>query len=185
MPRPVYSCSNASLNQVQRPASLSWIFFISCARTHLKKGSEVFFIALLCEREYFSTCIISCPGRCRWAISSHAWYTSVLLIRIFLVVVYSMIEFFVWIIIIINIHIFSIQRPVYHTWCFSNVCPVQDTVTGFLLAGVGHRTVNTTNFLVVKQGETFWPYRDLIPLQNVYRSRCIIVCVHICVMVFR
>lgn len=31
--------------------------------------------------------------------------------------------------------------------------PRQDTVTGFLLAGVGHRTVNTTNFLVVKQGE--------------------------------
>ena len=29
----------------------------------------------------------------------------------------------------------------------------QDTVTGFLLAGVGHRTVNTTNFLVVKNGE--------------------------------
>lgn len=30
----------------------------------------------------------------------------------------------------------------------------EDTVTGFLLAGVGHRTVNTTNFLVVKQDTT-------------------------------
>eukprot|EP00752_Nemacystus_decipiens_P005029 g4569.t1 len=30
----------------------------------------------------------------------------------------------------------------------------EDTVTGFLLAGVGHRTVNTTNFLVVKNDTT-------------------------------
>ena len=28
----------------------------------------------------------------------------------------------------------------------------QDTVTGFLLAGVGHRTAEKTNFLVVKPG---------------------------------
>ncbi len=27
----------------------------------------------------------------------------------------------------------------------------QDTVTGFLLAGVGHRTADSTNFLIVKQ----------------------------------
>lgn len=36
---------------------------------------------------------------------------------------------------------------------FGWVAGAQDTVTGFLLAGVGHRTVNTTNFLVVKGGE--------------------------------
>jgi V-type H+-transporting ATPase subunit F len=29
----------------------------------------------------------------------------------------------------------------------------EDTVTGFLLAGVGHRTVDGQNFLIVKQGE--------------------------------
>lgn len=28
----------------------------------------------------------------------------------------------------------------------------EDTVVGFLLAGVGHRTVEGQNFLVVKQG---------------------------------
>jgi V-type H+-transporting ATPase subunit F len=28
---------------------------------------------------------------------------------------------------------------------------LQDTVTGFLLAGVGHRTANGSNFLIVKQ----------------------------------
>ena len=27
----------------------------------------------------------------------------------------------------------------------------QDTVTGFLLAGIGHRTADSTNFLTVKQ----------------------------------
>lgn len=42
-----------------------------------------------------------------------------------------------------------------------NICPsgtfstptkmVQDTVTGFLLAGVGHRTADSCNFLTVKQ----------------------------------
>ena len=29
---------------------------------------------------------------------------------------------------------------------------IQDTVTGFLLAGIGHRTVDGQNFLIVKQG---------------------------------
>jgi hypothetical protein len=29
----------------------------------------------------------------------------------------------------------------------------QDTVTGFLLAGVGHRTAEKSNFLVVKPGK--------------------------------
>ena len=29
----------------------------------------------------------------------------------------------------------------------------EDTVTGFLLAGVGHRTVEGQNFLVVKPGD--------------------------------
>lgn len=29
----------------------------------------------------------------------------------------------------------------------------EDTVTGFLLAGVGHRTMEGANFLVVKNGE--------------------------------
>ena len=28
----------------------------------------------------------------------------------------------------------------------------EDTVTGFLLAGVGHRNASSTNFLVVKSG---------------------------------
>ncbi|CAN0382041.1 unnamed protein product [Discosporangium mesarthrocarpum] len=31
---------------------------------------------------------------------------------------------------------------------------LQDTVTGFLLAGVGHRTANSTNFLVVREDTT-------------------------------
>jgi V-type H+-transporting ATPase subunit F len=31
-----------------------------------------------------------------------------------------------------------------------NIPTIQDTVTGFLLAGVGHRTATTTNFLIVK-----------------------------------
>jgi V-type H+-transporting ATPase subunit F len=29
----------------------------------------------------------------------------------------------------------------------------EDTVTGFLLAGIGHRTTESTNFLVVKPGK--------------------------------
>jgi V-type H+-transporting ATPase subunit F len=29
-----------------------------------------------------------------------------------------------------------------------------DTVSGFLLSGVGHRTSQSTNFLVVKEGES-------------------------------
>ena len=28
----------------------------------------------------------------------------------------------------------------------------EDTVTGFLLAGVGHRTAEDSNFLIVKEG---------------------------------
>ncbi|CAM9599014.1 unnamed protein product [Laminaria digitata] len=36
----------------------------------------------------------------------------------------------------------------------------EDTVTGFLLAGVGHRTVNTTNFLVVKNDTTVSQIED-------------------------
>lgn len=31
----------------------------------------------------------------------------------------------------------------------------EDTVTGFVLAGVGHRTVEGQNFLVVKSGNYF------------------------------
>lgn len=30
------------------------------------------------------------------------------------------------------------------------LCIPQDTVTGFILAGVGHRTANNSNFLIVK-----------------------------------
>ena len=33
----------------------------------------------------------------------------------------------------------------------------EDTVTGFVLAGVGHRNVEGSNFLVVKEGETPLP----------------------------
>lgn len=33
----------------------------------------------------------------------------------------------------------------------------EDTVTGFVLAGVGHRTVEGCNFLVVKSGASFKP----------------------------
>lgn len=33
-------------------------------------------------------------------------------------------------------------------WCPS--CLPQDTVTGFLLAGIGHRTPDSSNFLIVK-----------------------------------
>jgi V-type H+-transporting ATPase subunit F len=32
-----------------------------------------------------------------------------------------------------------------------SLCQPQDTVTGFLLAGVGHRTASGSNFLIVKQ----------------------------------
>ena len=35
----------------------------------------------------------------------------------------------------------------------------EDTVTGFVLAGVGHRTVEGCNFLVVKPGECLGPLR--------------------------
>lgn len=39
----------------------------------------------------------------------------------------------------------------YAMLCYATYCMLQDTVTGFLLAGVGHRTADSTNFLVVKQ----------------------------------
>lgn len=35
---------------------------------------------------------------------------------------------------------------IFFTWL------IQDTVTGFVLAGVGHRTIEGQNFLIVKQG---------------------------------
>ena len=41
----------------------------------------------------------------------------------------------------------------------------QDTVTGFLLAGIGHRTVENSNFFVVKPGR-FCP---LLPPPNPFR----------------
>uniref|UniRef100_A0A6T6GNN6 V-type proton ATPase subunit F n=1 Tax=Craspedostauros australis TaxID=1486917 RepID=A0A6T6GNN6_9STRA len=53
------------------------------------------------------------------------------------------------------------QRPMQHTSALTNNCYTmqrtnertneQDTVTGFLLAGVGHRTAEGANFLIVKQ----------------------------------
>ena len=43
------------------------------------------------------------------------------------------------------------------TFCVQNYYVIlnQDTVTGFLLAGIGHRTSDGSNFLVVKPGMCF------------------------------
>mmetsp|Transcript_15702 Transcript_15702/g.20900 ORF Transcript_15702/g.20900 Transcript_15702/m.20900 type:complete len:131 (-) Transcript_15702:300-692(-) len=41
-----------------------------------------------------------------------------------------------------------------------NLLNQQDTVTGFLLAGVGHRTAKDTNFLIVKQDTTLQQIED-------------------------
>ena len=38
-----------------------------------------------------------------------------------------------------------------HSFLLSQTSSPKDTVTGFLLAGVGHRTADSTNFLIVKQ----------------------------------
>eukprot|EP00611_Tribonema_gayanum_P023491 TRINITY_DN4955_c0_g2_i1.p2 TRINITY_DN4955_c0_g2~~TRINITY_DN4955_c0_g2_i1.p2 ORF type:complete len:119 (+),score=56.02 TRINITY_DN4955_c0_g2_i1:172-528(+) len=40
----------------------------------------------------------------------------------------------------------------------------EDTITGFLLAGVGHRTAQSTNFLVVK------PDTDIAKIEEAFRT---------------